>query len=55
MTDSGGHTGTNMIDLVPKIEIMKLIYNYVNKVKLLGCCIQNESLCVLIEFASYGI
>ncbi|XP_065217053.1 fibroblast growth factor receptor homolog 1-like [Planococcus citri] len=47
-------TDSDMIDLVSEMEILKLLGNHPNVLRLLGCCSQGGTLFVITEFARNG-
>ncbi|XP_028968414.1 fibroblast growth factor receptor 2 [Galendromus occidentalis] len=49
-----GHTDQEMIDLVSEMEVMKVIGKHINIINLLGCCTQDGTLYVIVEYASHG-
>ncbi|XP_065219363.1 fibroblast growth factor receptor 1-like [Planococcus citri] len=48
------HTDSDMIDLVSEMEVLKLLGNHPNILRLLGCCSQGGPLLVITEFAHNG-
>lgn len=48
------YTDGDMIILVSEMEIMKMIGEHENVLKLLGCCSQGGKLLVITEYAPYG-
>lgn len=49
-----GHTDEDVKDLVCEMEVMKILGNHVNVLKLLGCCSQDGPLYVIVEYAPHG-
>lgn len=49
-----GHNDEHMIDLVSEMEVMKVIGRHINIINLLGCCTQDGTLYVIVEYASNG-
>ncbi|XP_065217235.1 fibroblast growth factor receptor 2-like [Planococcus citri] len=48
------HNDTDMMDLVSEMEIMKLLGNHPNILRLIGCCSQRGPLYVITEYAQNG-
>lgn len=53
-TKTEGHTDEDVKDLVCEMEVMKILGNHVNVLKLLGCCSQDGPLYVIVEYAPHG-
>lgn len=49
-----GHTDSDMTGLVREMELMKMVGEHINIIKLLGCCSQDGPLYVIVEYAEHG-
>jgi fibroblast growth factor receptor 2 len=47
-------TENDVKDLVDEIEVMKTIGHHENFINLLGCCLENGPLFVIVEYARHG-
>ncbi|XP_065203145.1 fibroblast growth factor receptor homolog 1-like [Planococcus citri] len=48
------HTDSDMIDLVSEMEVLKVLGNHPNILRLLGCCSQGGPLLLITEYADNG-